>query len=176
MLILKIVSIWAIPIMLIVIPIYAYVQGVKVYEVFCEGAKEGLQTAIRILPFLVAIFVALAIFRESHALETLLMMIRPVAAFFGFPPEVIPLAIVRPLSGSGALAILANIIEQYGPDSLVGMMASTMMGSTETTFYILTVYLGAVGITRSRHAMVVGLIADIAGFSTAIYITMLALK
>lgn len=173
---LRAISVWAIPFMLLFIPLYAFVRGVRVYEVFCEGAKEGFATAVRIMPYLVAMFVALAVFRESFALAGLLNLMQPIADLFGFPREVLPLALVRPLSGSGALAVLADILSEYGPDSLIGIMASTMQGSTETTFYILTVYFGAVGVNRLRHTAVVGLLADLAGFAAAVIIVTLVFR
>lgn len=165
------VSVWAIPFILFVIPVYGYFKGVRVYESFCEGAKEGFATAIRILPYLVAMFVSISVFRESQALAGLLKLMSPLAHVFGFPPEVLPLALIRPLSGSGSLAVLADLMEQYGPDSLIGLMASTIQGSTETTFYVITVYFGTVGIKKSRHVAAVGLAADLAGFAAAVLVT-----
>lgn len=163
-------SLWAIPLILVTIPLMAYLRGVKVYEVFCEGAREGFETAIRILPYLVAMFVAIGVFRSSNAFDALLGLLAPIGQFLLIPTEVLPLALLRPLSGSGALGMLADLLKEYGPDSMIGLIASTMQGSTETTFYVLTVYFGAVGVTRARHAVTVGLIADFAGFLAAILI------
>jgi spore maturation protein B len=161
---LQTLSIWAIPAMIVLIPLWGSFRGVKVYESFIEGAEEGLQIAIKILPFLVGMMVALAIFRESGAMEVLAGLLRPVTGPLGFPPEILPLIIVRPLSGAGAMAVVSDLLKLHGPDSFIGQLASVLMGSTDTTFYVLTVYFGAVGIRRTRYAAAVGLIADAAGF------------
>ncbi|MBR8701875.1 Spore maturation protein B [Fusobacterium sp. DD29] len=165
------ISLYAIPVILLVIVGYAYfVKKVKVYEVFCEGAKEGFTTSIRIIPFLVAMLVAIGIFRASGCIDIMLRVLDPVFQFIGMPGEVLPLAILRPLSGGGASGVMNDLLITYGPDSLIGRIASTMMGSTETTFYVLAVYFGAVSIRKIRHAVVVGLIADVAGLLTAVWV------
>lgn len=162
------ISLWAIPLVVVTIPIVGLLRGVKVYEVFCQGAKEGFETAIQILPYLVAMFVAIGVFRATHAFDSLLHIVAPLASKVGIPVEVIPMALLRPLSGSGTLGVLADLLGEHGADSLIGMIASTMQGSTETTFYILTVYFGAVGVTRARHSVAVGLLADLAGFIASV--------
>lgn len=167
-------SLWAIPLILLAIPLWAYLRGVRVYEVFCEGAREGFDTAIHVLPYLVAMFVAIGVFRESHAFEFCLKLLAAPARLLGIPAEVLPLALLRPLSGSGSLGYLADLLKEHGPDSLVGLIASTMQGSTETTFYVLTVYFGAVKVTKVRHTIIVGLLADLAGFLVAIATVKLA--
>ncbi len=164
----QLLSSWAIPLLLVAIPLSAYARGVRVYEVFCEGAKEGFETAVRILPYLVAMFIAIGLMRQSGALDSLLAWAAGPAAVLGIDPELLPLALMRPLSGSGSLGILAELLERHGPDSPIGLIASTMQGSTETTFYILTVYFGSVGVTRARHSLGVGLAADAAGFAASI--------
>lgn len=161
-------SAWLIPAMLLVIPVAALLRGVKVYEVFCEGAKEGFETAVRILPYLVAMFVAIGVLRASNALDALLEGVRPIATLLGLPAEVLPLALIRPLSGSGSLGILAELLKEHGPDSTIGLIASTMQGSTETTLYVLTVYFGSVGVVKARHALAVGLFADVVGFIASV--------
>lgn len=161
-------SAWAIPLLVVAIPLSAYARGVRVYEVFCEGAKEGFETAVRILPYLVAMFAAIGVMRQSRALDALLSLASGPASALGIDPELLPLALMRPISGSGSLAILAELLEEHGPDSPIGLIASTMQGSTETTFYILTVYFGAAGVTRARHSLAVGLAADATGFLAAI--------
>lgn len=161
-------SAWLIPVILAAVPLVALLRGVKVYEVFCEGAKEGFDTAIRILPYLVAMFVAIGVFRGSHALDAVLALVRPAAVLVGFPAEVLPLALVRPLSGSGSLGILSELLKEHGPDSTIGLIASTIQGSTETTFYILTVYFGAAGVTKARHSVAVGLFGDFVGFVASV--------
>ena len=170
---LQLLSAWTIPAVVALIPAAGFVRGVRVYEAFCEGAKEGFHTAVGILPYLVAMFAAIGVFRASGAFDLLIGPLAGIARLLGAPPEVLPLALLRPLSGSGALGYLSDLLKEHGPDSLVGLMASTMQGSTETTFYILTVYLGAVRVTRARHAVAVGLLSDLAGFAAAVYVTRL---
>lgn len=164
------VSHWAIPTLLLFIPLLGYWRGVKVYEAFVEGAAEGFTTAVRIIPYLVAMMVALNVFRVSGAMDFCTAAGANVLAFFHIPPELVPLAVMRPLSGSGALGLASELLRTYGPDSFVGRVASTLMGSTDTTFYVLTVYFGAVGVYRVRYAMFVGLLGDLAGFIGSIYI------
>ncbi len=165
------VSLYAIPVMVLLIVGYAFfVKKVKVYEVFCEGAKEGFTTAIRIIPFLVAMLVAIGIFRTSGAIDMILKVIEPVLSFIGMPGEVLPMAIMRPLSGGGATGIMNELFAVHGPDSMIGRIASTMMGSTETTFYVLAIYFGAVSIRKTRHAVITGLLADLAGLLAAVWI------
>ncbi|MDK2984653.1 MAG: spore maturation protein [Clostridia bacterium] len=168
--IINIISNWAIPFLLFFIPLIGFIKGVKVYETFVEGASEGFNTAIKIIPFLVGMLVALAVFRESGAMGIFASLISPVMRILHIPPEIVPLAIMRPLSGGGALGIAAEIIGAYGPDSFLGRLASTMQGSTDTTFYVLTVYFGSVGISRYKYALTLGLLADLTGLFASIYI------
>ena len=155
---------------------WGVVKKVKVYEVFVEGAKDGFNVAIRIIPYLVAMLAAIGIFRASGALELLVAVLQPVTALIGMPPEALPMAFMRPLSGSGSLGIMTELMKTHGPDSLVGIMASTMYGSSETTFYVLAVYFGSVGIKNTRHAVPVGLIADLAGMLAAVWIVNLLFR
>ena len=165
------ISLYAIPMIIFIIVGYAFlVKKVKVYEVFCEGAKEGFTTAIRIIPFLVAMLVAIGIFRSSGCIDIMMRVLDPVFSAIGMPGEVLPMAIMRPLSGGGATGLMNDLMLTYGPDSLIGRIASTMMGSTETTFYVLAVYFGAVSIRKTRHAVAAGLLADLAGLLTAVWI------
>lgn len=164
------ISTYAIPGLILAIPLYAALKKVKVYEVFCEGAKEGFQTAIRIIPFLVAMLVAIGIFRRSGAMDILVGIFTPVTRLIGMPGEVLPVGIMKPLSGGGSTGLLADVLNNYGPDSLIGRMASIMVGSTETTFYVIAVYFGAVGIRKTRHAVTAGLIADLAGILAAVWV------
>jgi spore maturation protein B len=154
------ISLWAIPVLLVAIPFAALLRGVKVYDVFIEGAKEGFEVAVRIIPFLVGILVAIGMFRGSGAMDLLTAALRPIATSTGFPAELVPLAILRSLSGSGSLAFATDLVKTHGPDSLIGRMAATMYGSSETTFYVLAVYFGAVGVRRTRHAVAAGLVGD----------------
>jgi spore maturation protein B len=163
-------SVWAVPVILVTIPLVGLWRGVKVYEVFVEGAKEGFEVAIRIIPFLVAILVAIGMFRGSGAMDLMTDAVEPVLSTLGFPPDLLPLAIVRSLSGSGSLALMTDAVTVHGGDSLVGRIAATMYGSTETTFYVLAVYFGAVGIRRTRHAVPAALVADFVAMVTAVLV------
>ena len=163
-------SVWAIPAILLAIPLFGSLRGVKVYEAFIEGAGEGFQTSIRIIPALVAMLVAIGIFRDSGALLKCVEVFNPFLALFGINPELVPLAIMRPLSGSGALGMTTEILHTHGPDSLIGQIASTVIASTDTTFYIITVYFGAVGITKAGYSVFVGLTGDVVSFLAAVYV------
>ena len=161
---------YIIPLMLVMIPFYGLVfRKVKVYESFVEGAKDGFDIAVRIIPYLVAILVAIGMFRASGALEILLTTMAPFLTYIGFPPENLPLALMRPLSGSGSLGLLTDLINEHGPDSLIAKIGATMFGSTETTFYVLAVYFGSVGIRKTRHALAAGLFADLVGVLSAVF-------
>lgn len=163
-------SIWAIPLLLALILVYGMYKRIPVYEVFVDGAKGGFGTAIKIIPHLVGMLVAVSIFRQSGALELLTNLFQPILEYLRIPGEIIPLALLRPITGSGALAVTTDIIATYGPDSYIGRLASTMQGSTDTTLYVLTVYFGAVGIRNSLYALKVGLLADLAGIVASIFI------
>jgi len=157
------VSDWIIPILIFGILTLGIVRRVKIYEVFITGAKEGFSLAIMIIPYLVAILSAVGMFRKSGGLAKIVSYISPITETFGLPAEVLPLAFLRPLSGSGAYGITAELITTHGPDSYIGNLVSTMNGSTETTFYVLAVYFGSVGVTKIRHAVPSGLAADMTG-------------
>ncbi|RNB58605.1 spore maturation protein [Brevibacillus gelatini] len=159
----SLISLWAIPVTIAFVLLHGWKREVPVYETFVEGAKGGLTTTIRILPHLIAMMVAVNMFRESGALDLLLRGIKPVLDVLHFPEELVPLALLRPLTGTGSLAIATDLIAQYGPDSFIGRLAATMQGSTDTTLYVLTVYFGAVGIRNSSYALKVGLWSDLAG-------------
>jgi spore maturation protein B len=165
-----VVSLWAIVVFLVGIPIFGAFKKVKVYECFVEGAKGGFQMAIRIIPYLVAILVAVGMLRGAGAIEMLSNWLNPVLQRVGFPTEILPLAIMRPLSGSGSMGIVGELIKTHGPDSFIGRVAASAYGSTETTFYVLAVYFGAVGIKKARHAVISGLVADIVSLVTAIVV------
>ena len=161
------VSLLTIPIIFFAIIGYAMVKRVKVYESFIAGGKEGFGVFIQMLPYLVAIFVAIGMFRASGGLETVSGLLAPLTTKIGMPAEVLPVALMKPLSGSGSLGLAAEIIRDK-PNSFEARLASTIFGSADTTFYIIAVYFGAVGIRRIRHAMAAGLIADAAGILAAI--------
>ncbi|MFO8089314.1 MAG: nucleoside recognition domain-containing protein [Desulfatiglandaceae bacterium] len=164
------ISPWIIPGIIVGFLAFGFFRGVRVYEVFVEGAKEGFQVAVRIIPYLVAILVAVGMFRASGALEILVGWIGPLSGKVGMPAEALPMALLRPLSGSGAYGVLASLINDpsIGPDSYTGYLVSTLQGSTETTFYVLAVYYGAVQIKRIRHTMAAALTADFFGIAGAV--------
>jgi len=164
------ISILAIPFLLAFFPLYATLKGVPVYEEFVQGAKEGFQVAVSIIPFLVAMLVAIGMFREAGGIELLTQTLRPVLDWLHFPAEILPMTLIRPLTGTGTLAIFGELVQQYGPDSLIDRTAGTLFGSTETTFYVLVVYFGSVGIHRVRHALAAGLIADAVGVIASVII------
>jgi len=166
----EVLSVWAIPFLLLVIPVVGYIRRVRVYEAFVEGAAEGFQTSIRLMPYLVAMMVAVSIFRVSGALDDGVAFLQPVLTMLGVPAALVPLAVMRPLSGTGALGLTTEILHTAGPDSLIGRMASTVLAGTDTTFYILTVYFGAVGVRNPRYSLAVGLLGDITGFFAAVYV------
>jgi spore maturation protein SpmA len=171
--IIQIFSTVAIPLLIILFIGYGAIKKVKVYEQFVEGAKEGFQIAVRIIPYLVAMLMAIGIFRAGGAMEWLIYILRPMTDFIGMPAEALPMALMRPLSGSGSLGIMAEIMAVHGPDSFIGILVSTFFGSTETTFYVLAVYFGAVNVKNTRHALPAGLIADVSGILGAVFIVKL---
>ena len=171
--ILNVVSYLVVPMLIVGFPLYGLIKKVPVYEEFVEGAKEGFKVAVMIIPYLVAILFAIAMFRASGAMDFLIDGLRPVLGLIGVPPEMIPMAIVRPLTGSGSAAIVLDMINQYGEDSILVKMAATMFGSTETTFYVIAVYFGAVNIKKTRHAVPAGLIADFAALFASIWVVRL---
>ncbi len=166
-------SVIAIPSLIVIFVGYGVFIKVKVYEQFVEGAKEGFNIAIRILPYLLAILVAIGIFRAGGAMQWLISILSPLTNLIGMPAEALPMALMRPLSGSGSLGIMSEVIKVHGPDSFIGILVSTFYGSSETTFYVLAVYFGAVNIKNTRHAVPAGLIADICGILGALFIVKL---
>ncbi|OGU29425.1 MAG: spore maturation protein [Ignavibacteria bacterium GWA2_35_9] len=171
--VIELISTLAIPLLIFIFVGFGVYKKVKVYEQFVEGAKEGFNIAVRIIPYLVAILVAIGIFRAGGAMDLLVTLLMPLTDFIGMPAEALPMALMRPLSGSGSLGIMAEIMSVHGPDSFIGILVSTFFGSTETTFYVLAVYFGAVNIKRTRHAVPAGLLADVAGILGALFIVKL---
>ncbi len=169
------VSSAAIPVVVATILLVGMVRKVAVYEVFVDGAKEGFETAVRIIPYLVAVLLAVGMVRAAGLLDALAALLAPVLNFVGVPPEALPMALIRPLSGSGADGVLVELMVSEGPDSLAATTAAVMGGSTETTFYVLAVYFGSVGIQRIRHALWAGLCADLCGVLAASWLTRLIL-
>ncbi|MEM1442769.1 MAG: nucleoside recognition domain-containing protein [Verrucomicrobiota bacterium] len=164
------VSLAAIPFVLVFFVVFAALKRVPVYEEFVEGAKEGWQVAVRIMPFIVAMLAALSILRNSGALFLFQNLLRPVLDFVRFPPELVPMALMRPLSGSGSQGVLIEILSNEGISETIKYTAATMYGSTETTFYVIAVYFGSVAVRRTRHAVAAGLCADLAGVIAAVVI------
>jgi spore maturation protein B len=164
------VSTWFIPCFILIVLLTATIRKLPTYELFVEGGKEGIDMAFTLLPFLLGMIVAISILRSSGALEAFIDLITPLLIFLGIPPEIVPLAIVRPISGTAALGMMSELTQNHGPDSLIGRLAATMQGSTDTTLYILTVYFGAVGIKKMRYALKVGLLSDLVGIIAAIFI------
>ncbi len=163
-------SLLAVPLMVLFFPLYAALRGVKVYEEFVEGAKEGFGVATRIVPFLVAILVAIGMFRGAGGIDALKALLAPVLVPLGFPPELLPMTLMRPLSGSATTALFTEVVQTAGPDSLVARMGGTIFGSTETTFYVIAVYFGSVAIRRTRHALAAGLTADFFGVVASVIV------
>ncbi|MGB9885931.1 MAG: spore maturation protein [Moorellales bacterium] len=161
---------WAVPGLFLLIPLAGWLRRVKVYEAFVQGAEQGFGTAVRIIPYLVGMMVAINVFRTSGAMELLAHLLGPILDPLGIPAEILPLALMRPLSGGAALGVTADLICTYGPDSFLGRLASVMQGSTDTTFYVLSVYFGSVGITRYRYAVALGLTADAVSFLAAVFV------
>jgi spore maturation protein SpmB len=163
-------SFWILPALVGGLVLFGWATGVRVYASLVEGAKEGFQVALRIIPYLVAILVAVGMLRASGGIDLLVRYVGPLTNLIGLPAEALPMAVLRPLSGSGAYGVMAEIMSVHGADSLIGYMVSTFQGSTETTFYVLAVYFGAVGIKRTRHALPACLLADVAGILAAVLI------
>lgn len=159
-----------IPIIVVIIITYGMIKGKKVYEWFIEGAKDGLKVCLNIFPYLLAMIIAVNIFREAKLLDILNNLISPVSSLIGLPKEIVPLVLVKPLSGSGALGILTDIVKTYGPDSYIGLIASVIMGTTETIFYTVTVYFGAVQIKKIRHTVWAAVLADLTAIIVSVFL------
>jgi spore maturation protein B len=168
--VLKLISQWAIPLFLLGIPLFGAFKKVKVYESFVAGAKEGFNVGVRIIPYLVAILVAVGMLRSAGAIDLLARWLDPVLRWVGMPAEILPLAIMRPLSGSGSMGIVTELIKTHGPDSFLGRLGATAYASTETTFYVIAVYFGSVGVKKARHAVLSGLVADIVSLFAALIV------
>jgi spore maturation protein B len=166
----NIITLFILPFLIVSIPVYGLIRKVKVYEEFVTGAKEGFDIAVRIIPFLVGILFAIGMFRASGALDWIISGLNPLLSLIGFPAEVLPMAIMRPLTSSGSVGILADLINTHGLDSIYVKIAGTMFGSTETTFYVIAVYFGAIGIRNTKYAIKAGLMADCAAALASVYI------
>ena len=161
-------SVWIIPLLIAAILLYGTYKKVPTYESFVEGGKEGITISFAIIPYLVGMLVAIAVFRASGEMEAFVGVIKPLFSMIGVPSEIVPLAIIRPISGNAALGMTSDLLSTYGTESFIGRLASVIQGSTDTTFYVLTVYFGAVGIKKMGDALKVGLLADLVGLAAAI--------
>ena len=166
----NIISLWTLPVILIVILTLALIRKVPVYECFIDGAKDGFDVAIKIIPYLVAILVGISMLRASGLIESVGVWLSPLLEKLSVPVDVLPLCIVRSLSGSAALGVFSDIANQFGPDSYATKLAAIVIGSSETTFYVIAVYFGSVGIKKVRYALITGLIADVIGILAAILV------
>ncbi|MGI6030278.1 MAG: spore maturation protein [Eubacteriales bacterium] len=169
------VSAAILPVSMVGILLHGWWKGLPIFDVFVEGAAEGLTLAARIFPSLVALLVTIDMFQLSGALDVLTSGLQPLAERFGFPVEVLPLTLLRPISGSGSLALVSDLLHRSGPDSFAGLCASVMMGSTETTFYTIAIYYGSVGVKRIRHTALAALSADLCGFLVSVWLVRLLL-
>jgi spore maturation protein B len=168
--VLRYISSAAIPAIITFILLYGIISKQKVYDAFVEGAKEGISTIVKIIPTLVGLLVAIAVFRASGALDIIVGAATPILSKIGIPADIITLAFMRPISGSGSLALVTDIMNKYGPDSYIGRVAGTIMGSTETIFYTLTIYFGTVGIKNIKYTLYAALITDVVGLVAAVWI------
>lgn len=168
--VLSAISVWLVPLFVLMVLLSGWLRRVAVFDQFAEGAKESLGMVARLFPFLLAMLVAISILRASGAMDAFVKLLGPVLNRLNWPGETVPLALLRPLSGSGAMAVTADLLKRYGPDSLIGLIASTMQGSTDTTLFIVTVYFGSVGVKRIRHALAAGLVADLVAMIAAVYL------
>ncbi len=166
----NIISLWALPSIILLILTMGLLKKVPLYETFTEGAKDGFKVAVNIIPYLVAIIVAISMFRASGIIESIGELLKPALSYFNVPADTIPIMIVRSLSGSAALGVFSDIAHNLGPNAYATKLAAIMVGSSETTFYILAVYFGAVGISKLRYALIVGLLADFIGIISAILV------
>jgi spore maturation protein B len=167
------ISVWIVPLLIGIVLFYGTLKRVPTYEAFVDGGKDGFQIAIDIIPYLVGMLVSIGVFRASGAMDGLVHLLQPLLSLVGVPAEIVPQALIRPISGNGALGMMTDILKTHGPDSFLGRLSSTLQGSTDTTFYIITVYFGAVGIRKIGYSLKVGLLADLAGAIASIVIVTL---
>lgn len=168
--IIRAVSSYAVPAIFIIILVMGIYKDVKVYDVFVDSAKDGITTVLKIIPPLVGLVVAVGVFRASGSLELLIYLVKPIADFLNIPSETLPLVFIRPISGSASLALVSDILKEFGADSFIGRVTSTMMGSTETIFYTLAVYFGAVGVKKVRYTLLAALLADFTSVIISVWI------
>lgn len=164
------ISTWSIPLVLVSILLFAYIKGIEIYDSFTSGVKDGLKVILNIFPNLLAMILAIRIFQHSGLMDIIINKMQIILTYLHIPQPIFPLLFLRSLSGSASLSYIHNLLSSYGPDSFIGKLASTIQGSTETTFYIIAVYFGAVGIKKYKYSIIVALLADIAGFFAAVFI------
>jgi spore maturation protein B len=169
------VSLLAIPFLIFFFPLYAALRRIPVYEEFVEGGKEGFQVIIRILPYIVGMLVATGMFTAAGGMELIKRLLSPITSLIGFPADLVPLAVIRPFSGTASLPLLKDIVDHFGPDNFLSLAAGTMYGCSETTFYVIAIYFGSVGIRKTRHAIPAGLVADFVGPLAAVFVCRLVL-
>ncbi|MGH2899979.1 MAG: spore maturation protein, partial [Solirubrobacteraceae bacterium] len=165
----QVLNSWLLPVLMAAIVMFGFARRIQVYDAFIAGAREGFEIAIMIIPYLVAILVGVAMLDKSGALGALIRWVAPVTSLVGFPAEALPMALIRPLSGSGAMAVMTQTMQTHGPDSFIGFLVSVISGSTETTFYVLALYFGSVGVRAARHTVLACLAADFAGIAAALF-------
>lgn len=170
MVIINYISSIAVPITILLITIYSFLEKKKVFDIFLNGAKEGIQVVIKIFPTLIGLFIAINLLRSSGILDAIINLLTPILNILKFPKEIMPLAMLRPISGSASMAVAVDIMKTYGVDSIIGLITSTIMGSTETTLYTIAIYTSAVGIKKIRFVLAAALIADIVGMLSAVVI------
>lgn len=156
------ISTWAIPVVIALVAIYALIKKTPMYTSFTTGAKDGFDTAVMIIPYLVAMLCAIGMLRASGAMDAFCNLIDPITSLIGCPGEVLPMAVMRSFSGGGATGMMTDLVTTYGTQSQIGRIASVALGSTETTFYVLAVYFGSVGVSNTRHSVAAGLLGDLA--------------
>ncbi|TDA70123.1 MAG: spore maturation protein [Clostridia bacterium] len=166
-------SAWILPGLIALTLLAAMARGINVYDEFIAGASDGVRLAVRLLPHIIGIYVAIGLFRESGFLAWVTRLSAPLLVPLGLPAEILPLVFIRPFSLAAAMGMVTNILGTYGPDSFVGRLASVMQGNSETTFYVLTVYLGSVGIRRSQYAVPLCLLGDVVGYLASLWMTLL---
>lgn len=160
----------AVPMVILLIVVYGLLEKNKIFDTFIEGAKEGIEIVVGIFPTLIGLFIAIGVLRSSGVLDLIINMLGPITGFFSIPKEIMPLALLRPISGSASMAVATDIMKQYGTDSLIGLITSTLMGSTETTLYTIAIYTSIVKIKKTRFVLVAALLGDLIGMLTSVAI------
>ena len=160
----------AIPVIIAIIILYGVIERKKVYDIFLKGAKDGIKIVFQLIPTLIGIFVAVGALRNSGILDLIINVISPLTNFLKIPSEIMPLALLRPISGSASIGVAVDIMQKYGTDTFIGLVTSTIMGSTETTLYTIAIYTGCVGIKKTRFVLLAALLADLAGIIASVVI------